>query len=165
MRFVSSPKKRKHTLGLGGLRLCLLFLCVSLGFGQQYVISTLAGGAAPPAPAAATSIAIAPPAGVATDSQGNVFFSSNNCIFKLDQSGILTRIGGTSRPGYSGDGGPALNAPLNSPSAVALDNSGNLFVIDPFNYRIRRITSDGTITTIAGNGQVVEATGSGGNRK
>jgi uncharacterized protein (TIGR03437 family) len=136
------------------LRVCLLFLVLPLAFGQQYVISTIAGGAPPPTPARATAIAIPPPAGLATDSQGNTFFSSNNCVFKLDNSSVVTRVAGTSRPGYSGDGGLALNAQLNNPSGLAVDRFGNLYVADGNNYRIRRISAAGIITTIAGNGLV-----------
>jgi sugar lactone lactonase YvrE len=129
----------------------ILFLPVVLG--QQYTISTIAGGAPPPTPSAARAISIAPPSGLVADTHGNVYFSSNHAIFKLDQSGMVTRIAGTSRPGYSGDGGPAVNAQLNYPNNLALDGSGNLFVVDILNLRIRRISPQGIITTIAGNGQ------------
>jgi uncharacterized protein (TIGR03437 family) len=134
------------------LSVSLLFLPVA--FGQQYTISTIAGGAPPPTPSPATAISIAPPSGLVADTNGNVYFASNHAIFKLDQSGIVTRIAGTSRPGYSGDGGPAVNAQLNSPGYLALDGSGNLFVADYQNTRVRRISPQGIITTIAGNGQV-----------
>jgi hypothetical protein len=80
---------------------------------QQYVISTYAGGAPPRTPARGVSLSIGTPqGGVATDAAGNVYFVSLNCVFKLDQDGIATRIAGNSRPGYSGDGGPATSAQL-----------------------------------------------------
>jgi uncharacterized protein (TIGR03437 family) len=130
----------------------ILFLPVAAG--QQYILSTIAGGAPPPTPSAAQSISIAPPSGLVSDAGGNIYFTSNHSVFKLDQSGVVTRVAGTSRPGYSGDGGPAVNAQLNNPGCLALDASGNLLVVDHSNTRIRRISAHGIITTIAGNGQV-----------
>src|SRR5258708_28657107 len=135
-----------------GVLATILFLPVAVG--QQYVISTIAGGAPPPTPSAAKSISIAPPSGLVSDVNGNIYFTSNHAVFKLDQSGVVTRIAGTSRPGYSGDGGPAVNAQLNDPGCLALDASGNLFIVDHSNIRIRRVSPQGIITTIAGNGQV-----------
>jgi uncharacterized protein (TIGR03437 family) len=130
----------------------VLFLPVALG--QQYLMSTIAGGVPPPTPSAAKSISIAPPTGLVSDANGTVYFTSNHAVFKLDQSGVVTRMAGTSRPGYAGDGGPAVNAQLNNPGGLALDSSGNLFVVDHSNFRIRRISPQGIITTIVGNGQV-----------
>src|SRR5258708_1188365 len=92
-------------------------------FGQQYVISTVAGGPPPSTPGIATKGSIYPPAGVAVDSAGNVFFTSVNCVFKLDQRGILTRLAGNSRAGYASDGGPAVSAQLNAPHGLAVDPS------------------------------------------
>ena len=136
------------------LRSLALLICSSIClFGQQYVISTVAGGAPPPTPALATSVAIPPPAGLVVNSQGEVFFTSNHCILKLDVNGVLTRVAGTAMPGYSGDGGLAVNAQLNYPTHLAIDRFNNLLVADAVNYRIRRISAKGIITTIAGNGQ------------
>ena len=130
----------------------ILFLPVVAG--QQYIVSTIAGGAPPPTPSAAKSISIAPPSGLVSDAGGNIYFASNHAVFKLDPSGVVTRVAGTSRPGYSGDGGPAVRGQLNNPGYLALDASGNLFIVDYSNLRIRRVSPEGTITTIAGNGQV-----------
>ena len=66
-------------------------LLVSGASAQQYVISTIAGGAPPPTPVAAVSATIGMPQGVATDAAGNVYFTSLNCVFKLDQSGEASR--------------------------------------------------------------------------
>ena len=129
----------------------LLFL--PLAAAQLYVLSTLAGGAPPPTPSIATSDSIYPPTGIAADSAGNVFITSVNCVFQLNLSGVLTRIAGNSRPGFSGDGGLALNAQLDIYSGgVAIDVNGNLYIADAANSRIRRISPTGIITTIAGNG-------------
>jgi hypothetical protein len=72
---------------------------------QQYVISTYAGGGPPIAtPIQGTNAAIAAPISVATDEKGNVYFASPevNAVFKLDPSGVLTRVAGNSKRGYSG---------------------------------------------------------------
>src|ERR1700743_2988451 len=142
-----------------------LLLTSSTALAQQYVISTYAGGVPAPTPAPALKSPIGSPQAIATDREGNSYFTSLNCVFKLDSSGTLTRIAGTSRPGYSGDGGPAVNAQLllgdpylgdpldfELPSGVALDGNGNIYVADQGNNRVRRISTDGTITTVAGGG-------------
>ena len=76
---------------------------------------------------------------------------SNNGICKVPTVGIITTVAGTGVSGYSGDGGLATAAQLNTPWGVAVDSSGNLFISDSGNYRIRRVSS-GIITTIAGTG-------------
>jgi len=128
---------------------------------QQYVISTYAGGAPPATPAPAVDVSIGSASGIATDATGNVYFASSdlNSVFKLDRSGVLTRVAGNSRPGYSGDGGPATSARLQLgtgfffiPAGVAVDNAGALFIADTGNDRIRRISPSGIITTVAGGG-------------
>ena len=92
------------------------------------------------------------PQGVATDKAGNFYFTSLNCVFKVDQNGVMTRVAGNARAGYSGDGGPAPSAQLAGALAVAVDGAGNLFIADTYNSRIRRVSTSGIITTIAGNG-------------
>ena len=120
--------------------------------GQQYVISTIAGGGPPSNPTDALSLRVGAPQTVATDTAGNFYFLSLNCVFKVDQNGVMTRVAGNSRAGYSGDGGPASSAQLAGALAVAVDAAGNLFIADTNNYRIRRVSTSGIITTIAGNG-------------
>ncbi len=120
--------------------------------GQQYVISTIAGGGPLPSPVNALSLPVGIPQGVATDKAGNFYFTSLNCVFKVDQNGVMTRVAGNARAGYSGDGGPALSAQLAGALAVAIDDAGNIVIADTNNYRIRRVSSSGIITTIAGNG-------------
>src|SRR5690242_8826033 len=117
---------------------------------QQYVISTVAGGAPPPTPAPAASTSIGTSARVVVGPDGGVYFTSLHCVFRLDGVGVLTRIAGTSRPGYSGDGGPATLAQLNSPNGLSFDSSGNLFIADTDNQVIRKISRDGTISTYVG---------------
>lgn len=91
---------------------------------------------------------------VAVDRWGNVFFTQGfaNRVCKVDPRGTLTTVAGTGIPGFSGDNGPATNAQLNFPYSLATDRHGNLFIVDQFNYRIRKVSPTGTITTVAGNG-------------
>ena len=94
------------------------------------------------------------PANIALDTLGNLFIAdaSNNCIRKVDGSGIITTVVGTGVAGYSGDGGLAVSAKLSAPTGVALDGQGNLFVADLGNNRIRLVNPAGVISTLAGNG-------------
>jgi len=102
------------------------------------------------------------PHGVAVDISGNVYISDwyNNRIRKVT-SGTITTIAGTTTPGYSGDDGPALGAKFNGPRGITVDAAGNIYFADFFNNRIRKISTTGTITTVAGNGQGTY-TGDGG---
>jgi uncharacterized protein (TIGR03437 family) len=130
----------------------LLLLAASAAPAQQYVISTLAGGAAPANAASATGISVGQPHRLAVDGSGNVYFSSLNSVFKLSANGSLALVAGNSRAGFSGDGGPAVNAQLNSPLGLAVDSSGNLYIADSGNNRVRMVTAAGIISTFAGNG-------------
>ncbi len=102
----------------------------------------------------ATEAALSGPCGVSVDTMGNIYFSDqlNNVIRKVSVSGIITTIAGTTSGGYGGDNGPATRARLNTPGGVFADNSGNVFFADEGNNRVRKISPDGTITTVAGNG-------------
>src|SRR6516162_2258241 len=132
---------------------CFFYLALAgLSFAQQYTISTVAGGAPPSTPVAATSISIGQPQRVAVDAAGSFYFSSLNCVFKVDGSSTLTRIAGNSRAGYSGDGGAATQAQLNAPAGLAIDGAGDIFIADAGNNVVREVTPDGKIQTIAGNG-------------
>jgi len=82
-------------------------------------------------------------------------------IRRVDPNGIIHHFAGTSTLGYSGDGGPASEAALHSPTRLALDDGGNLFVCDSGNHVIRRIDAQGIITTVAGSGEAGYA-GDGG---
>jgi uncharacterized protein (TIGR03437 family) len=116
---------------------------------QPYMISTFAGGALLPTPARAMDLPIGSLQGVAPDGAGNVYFSSLNSVFKVDPNGMLTRVAGNGRPGYSGDGGPATDAQLNA-YGLAVDGAGNLFIAT--GNRIRRVAPNGVIVTVAGGG-------------
>jgi hypothetical protein len=74
--------------------------------------------------------------------------------FQIDPNGVLTRIAGTSRCGYEGDGGPALTAQLHDPLGIAIDRNGNIFIADLNNQHIRKVSTSGIITTVAGTGTI-----------
>jgi uncharacterized protein (TIGR03437 family) len=135
------------------LRFSILLLAGFTAFAQQYTISTVAGGAPPPTPATALSTSIGQPRKLAI-SGSNLYFSSGNSVFKIDASGALTLIAGNSRAGFSGDGGPAVNAQLNAPQGIALDSAGNVYIADSLNNRVRMVDTKGVISTFAGNGTV-----------
>lgn len=100
---------------------------------------------------------LADPFDVALDKVGNLYFSdtSNHCIRRVDvKTGVLTTVAGTGKKGYSGDGGPAIEATLFEPYGLELDGDGNLFIVDRLNYCIRRVDAKtGMISTIAGTGK------------
>ena len=118
---------------------------------QIYTISTVAGGAPLQTPVPAVGAAVNP-SGVARDSVGNIYFTSGNCVFRTDSSGVMTRFAGTGRAAYSGDGGQAVNAQFNATDGLTFDAAGNLFVADQGNFRIRKIDVNGIVTTVAGSG-------------
>jgi hypothetical protein len=129
----------------------LILLVCGSAFGQSYTIYTFAGGAMP-SNVPATSVPLSGLTGLAVDSSGNAYFAAGNAIFRVDATGNLAWIAGSSETGYSGDNGPAQSAHLNQPSGVAVDPSGNLFIADTWNNVIRKI-SNGVISTVAGTGK------------
>ncbi|TAE23665.1 MAG: hypothetical protein EAZ91_21710 [Cytophagales bacterium] len=94
------------------------------------------------------------PYGVAIDASGNIFFVDvdDNYVRKITPGGIISTVAGNGTQGFSGDNGPATSAQLNKPIAVAVDASGNLYIADFANQRIRKVTPGGIISTIAGTG-------------
>ncbi|MBF6340685.1 hypothetical protein IU450_33045 [Nocardia abscessus] len=91
---------------------------------------------------------------MAVDGAGNVYISdSSSCrIRRIDPQGIITTVGGTGDFGSDGDTGPAVAATLSGPKDVAVEPSGNLYIADTNNSRIRRVDPRGIITTVAGSG-------------
>ena len=96
------------------------------------------------------------PTGVALDGAGNIYIAdyNNAAVRKIAPNGTITTVAGKGKFGYSGDGGPATAALLNSVSDIKIDASGNLYIADYGNQRVRMVTPGGTISTIAGTGQI-----------
>jgi len=102
----------------------------------------------------ATAARISRPDGVAVDGAGNAYFSdyTNNRVRKIAPNGTLTTVVGTGAAGFTGDGGAAVTAEIWGPEQVAVDPSGNLFICFGYSPNIRKVDTNGIITTIAGNG-------------
>ena len=94
------------------------------------------------------------PLSVLVDPAGNVFLSdtNNHRVRRIAPDGVITTVAGGSAGGFAGDGGPAMQALLKIPRGLALDSTGNLFIADDGNARVRKVDPGGTITTFAGNG-------------
>jgi len=114
--------------------------------------------------AAATMAELSSPTAVAVDAAGNLYIADegNNRIRKVDITGTITTIAGNGSGVYTGDGIAATTAGLNTPSGVAVDGSGNIFVVVQGDNRICMINTSGIITTVAGNGGIGGYTGDGG---
>jgi uncharacterized protein (TIGR03437 family) len=99
------------------------------------------------------------PAGLAMDGRGNLYVvdQRNHRVRRIAPDGTITTVAGSGNghmsAGYGGDGGPATSAQMNHPSAVAVDAAGNIYIADMMNHRVRRVTPDGRIATVAGNGR------------
>lgn len=104
----------------------------------------------------ATEVQLNLPAGLAVDSDGNVYISDqhNGLVRKVDSDGNLTTVAGDfEQKGQStGDGGPATQAGLNGPGGLAIGSDGSLYIAEVFGHRVRKVATDGTITTFAGTG-------------
>ena len=112
------------------------------------------------------------PTGLALDSSGNLYIadSGNNVIRRVSTNGVITTVAGNVAAdqasgglgGFSGDGGPATSARLDSPQGVALDQAGDLFIADTFNNAIREVTPAGTISTVVNTAGAKGSSGNGG---
>ena len=125
------------------------------------VITTLTGNGAfgyqdSPTPA---SVMFSNPQGIALDGSGSVAYVADSVNMRIRKivlaTGATSTVAGNGGSGFSGDGGPALNATLNTPTSVAVDSGGNLYISDEGNNVIRRVdAATQTITTVAGGGTV-----------
>ncbi len=141
-------------------------------FGQGYTITTVAGGCGQFCTLAdgmpAVGAPLFNPAQMALDTSGNLYVVDSNLglVSKVSPSGSISTVAGLVRngqavSGYSGDGGPATQAMLDYPNGLAVDSAGNLYIADTLNQRVRKVTPNGMITTIAGNG-TLNGAGDGG---
>src|SRR5207245_1762441 len=87
------------------------------------------------------------------DGLGNLFIADGRRVRLLTAAGLATTFAGDGTFGFRGDGGPAALAVLNGPSGVAIDASGNLYIADERNHRVRMVSGSGVISTVAGTGQ------------
>lgn len=112
--------------------------------------------------ALATAALLNSPVGVAVGADGSVYIAdtNNDRIRKVAPNGIITTIAG-SVGGFSGDGGAATAARMNGPDFILVDPAGNIYFTDYLNFRIRKISTNGIITTVAGTGRVTMS-GDGG---
>jgi uncharacterized protein (TIGR03437 family) len=155
---------------MSAVKLSLLVLaCSSVAPAQFYNISTIAGngrlqfGANGPA----TLASLVVPRYVAVDPAGNTYVSDTyfHQVFQISATGTITAYAGNGSAGFSGDGGLATSAQLFNPQGLAVDPAGNLYIADSSNYRVRKVTPAGTITTVAtvGTGVACVAVDTSGN--
>ena len=134
--------------------------------GEWRVDGLLAGARPPIAPvgdgAAAAEARLIRPTGVAVDGAGNVYIADagQHRVRRVTPAGVISTVAGTGQPGFAGDGGPATAAQLMVPFAIAVDRTGAIFIADRDNHRVRKVGTDGIISTIAG----PALTGSAGGR-
>jgi uncharacterized protein (TIGR03437 family) len=150
-RISSRPMPRPALLG--GM---VLFLVASSSSWAQTITTMAGNGAAAFSGDNGQAIlaSLNSPRGVAVDSQGNIYVADtlNHRIRRVGVSGTITTAAGNGTAGFSGDGGQATNAQLNQPEDIWVDASGNLYIADSSNHRIREVTAGGMISTIAGIG-------------
>jgi trimeric autotransporter adhesin len=142
---------------------CLLMLVMMLVLlvstparAQVFNIQTAAGTTWTGDGGPAFQVLLRQPSGIAADANGNVYVSEidGQRVRKISPDGTVVTVTGTGVRGFSGDGGPAISARLNSPYGLALDAAGNLYIADLGNARVRKVTPDGIISTVVGGGDV-----------
>jgi sugar lactone lactonase YvrE len=110
----------------------------------------------------ATEARLNTPAALAMDTSGNLYIveygpgweeGTGQRVRKVSPEGIISTVAGSGEPGYSGDGGPAVEGRFNSITGIAVDAAGNLFLADWGNFRVRKVDPTGVLTTVVGNGE------------
>src|SRR5919202_82998 len=134
-------------------------------------ISTIAGTGDPKAPPCPTKVTTCPAAGSGLKFPKSMFMAGNDQLYLADSGNNMIRrldlkanpvtisvvAGTTQAKRYGGDGGRAIDAQLNTPEGVAVDAAGNLFIADSDNNLVRKVDTNGTITTIAGDTAAAQA--------
>jgi uncharacterized protein YjdB len=145
----------------------LLLTLWSFSVRAQTIMTTWCGNGSPASTGnggPATSASVHDPAGLVFDAAGNGYVSEYfaHSVRKVSSSGIISAFAGIpGSPGFSGDGGPATSAQLSAPTTLTKDAAGNIYISDYLNYRIRKVSPSGIITTFAGNG-ISASSGDGG---
>ena len=118
------------------------------------IITTIAGNGMPSfsGDGGIATNATTSPTGITVDDDGNIYISGDNRVRKITTSGIISTIAGTGEYGYNGDNIPATAAKIWGPDGLVIDKNGNLYIADAGNSRIRKVSSSGIITTVAGTG-------------
>jgi sugar lactone lactonase YvrE len=140
------------------IKCILITLLLGLSFASwAQIINTIAGNGVAAFSGdggQATAAELNATAGLAVDGYGNIYIADvvNDRIRKVNTSGIISTVAGNGQQGFSGDSGPATAAELYHPQGVTADASGNIYIADERNHRIRKVNTSGIISTIAGNG-------------
>ncbi|MEO7804525.1 MAG: NHL repeat-containing protein, partial [Actinomycetota bacterium] len=134
-----------------GVLVVWLMVVSASAFAAPGDINTYAGGGL--GQGSSTDASLNRPSGIAYDQLGNLFVADtySHRIRKVSRSGLITTVAGNGVPGFTGDGGLATSASLNTPTGIAVDSAGTLYISDTGNHRVRRVAF-GTISTFAGNG-------------
>ncbi len=141
--------------------LCLFgqasFLAAQIVPAKAYVIQTVAGSDSAGDGGSALAAQFSQMEGIAVDSRGTIYVADadDSRVRKITTDGVIQTVAGTGIAGFRGDGGAATAALLNHPYGIAVDASGNLYIADLGNARVRRVALDGTIATVAGGGLIV----------
>ena len=132
--------------------LIILFLIVRFSTAQNVVQTFCGNGQQGLVDSTLANSQFNKPTGICRDKNGNFFIAdaSNNCIRKINPNGSVTIFAGAIDTGYVN--GPSVLARFNNPFSLCVDDSGNVFVSDFLNHRIRKITSAGYVSTVAGSG-------------
>jgi uncharacterized protein (TIGR03437 family) len=155
---MSLPKL--HTIGTSTYLFVVPVMCWFLTAGpalSQGNIATIAGNGSQAFSGdggLAASAGLNHPRGLAVDSSGNVYISDvdNHRVRRVSPSGMISTVAGNGATGDSGDGGQAVNASLSDVNGLTLDDTGNLYIADAGNRRVRKVTPSGIISTVAGTG-------------
>src|SRR5215472_16155762 len=121
--------RMRNVIGIFGF---VVLNCISIADAQNYSIQTIAGRTLVTEGGAAVNSFLRNPTAVAKDSLGNTYIAdqNDNRVWKVDPNGMITTFAGTGFPDYTGDGGPANKAALNSPSNLAVDSNNNIYICD-----------------------------------
>lgn len=134
--------------------LAVLLCAAEVRAQSSYTARTIAGSDQVGDGGVATAALLAQVQGVAVDGAGNIYVADadGQRVRKVAANGLISTVAGDGHAGFSGDGGPAASARLNTPYGVAVDRAGNVYIADLGNARVRRVSREGVISTVAGGG-------------